>query len=424
MSGDPREEREALRRALARSRLVTETGAALSSGLDGEESLRRLAHLVVPRMGDACVVDIAENGGVRRLRVAQVTTDGSASHALSVTEHPRPEFTSSVLGRVLDGAGPQLVEDVTAADEPTAQRRLYEETGAVRALVVPLRVRRDVMGALTFLRTASAPEFSEEEVALGAELAHRAALTLDNARLYLLQQRTAEAMQRSLLPVLPDARTTGLGELAARYVPAREYAQVGGDWYDAFQLPDGSMMLAIGDVVGHDLTAAVRMSQLRNMVRALAYDGEDTPAGVMSRTDRVVQGLTDIELVTAMVGRVCGGAACEFRWANAGHPPPLLIHPDGTTGLLEHEPDVALGVDLGVPRTDRLDVLPSGSTLLLYTDGLVERPGEDIGRGFVRLRQQAGPLAGEPLEVFFDEILARMLSEHRDDVALLALRVR
>ncbi|MFI5759002.1 PP2C family protein-serine/threonine phosphatase [Streptomyces sp. NPDC051569] len=423
MACDPEEARQELRQVLARSRLMTEAGAALASSLEGEEGLRRLAHLVVPQLGDACVVDIREDDRVRRVAVTHAMASRRAAATFSETAFPLPELSSSILGRVLRGAGPQLVHDVSPVTEPVGeQRRLYRELGAGQVLVVPLQARRQVLGALSFLRPAAGPLFDEGERALAAELGHRAALTLDNTRLYRLQRRTAEELQRSLLP---DLGGGGPWQLTARYVPARERAEVGGDWYDAFRLRDGSTTLAIGDVIGHDLTAAVRMSELRNMLRALAYDSDDTPAAVMSRLDRVMQGLTDIELVTAVVGRIreLPGRGCEMRWANAGHPPPLLVPRDGEARLLEHDPDPVLGTDLRIPRVDRVDVLPPGSTLLLYTDGLIERPGEDIGRGFVRLRQQADALAREPLETFFDELLARMLSDYQDDVALLALRV-
>lgn len=148
--------------------------------------------------------------------------------------------------------------------------------------------------------------------------------TSGNARLYALQQHTAEQLQLSLPPDL-----TGLGRVrpAARYVAAR--AEVGGDWYDAFPLPDGSVVLAIGDVVGHDLAAAVRMGQLRNMLRALAGDGGDDPAGTMSRLDRVMHGLTTVELVTAVIARVETPPAGPWglHWTNAVHCRPCWPFP-------------------------------------------------------------------------------------------------
>ncbi|MET9172344.1 SpoIIE family protein phosphatase [Streptomyces misionensis] len=410
--------------AAARLRLLADVSRALASGLDAEESLRRLARLVVPQLADACVVDVIEGEGVRRLTV----TDRDADRALRVLSGgvlPGPDDSACALANVLRGAGPVLVTDFGTTDpnDPlrSAQWSLYRTLGARSALIVPMRVRRQELGALTFVRRTRTP-FDEQEQALAADLGHRAALALDNARLYAMQEHTAEQLQLSLLPDL-----TGLAHLrlATSYLAARERAEVGGDWYDAFPLPDGSAVLAIGDVVGHDLAAAVRMGQLRNMLRALAYDRGDDPAGVMCRLDRVMQGLTGIELVTAVIARIETPDTGPWRltWTNAGHLPPLLARPDGHTVLLEEGHAPILGVDPELPRETASVVLPAGSTLLLYTDGLVERPGEDIGRGLTRLRQHAAALAGEPLPVFRDELLDRMSDVQHDDVAVLALRV-
>ncbi|RRQ74857.1 DNA-binding protein [Streptomyces griseofuscus] len=411
--------------AAARLRLLADVSRALASGLDAQESLRRLARLVVPQLADACVVDVVEGEGVRRLMVTDRDTE-RALRVLSGGLLPGPDDSACALAKVLRGAGPVVVTDFgePGPGDPlrAAQWSLYRALGAHSALIVPMRVRRQGLGALTFVRRTGAPAFDEQEQALAADLGHRAALALDNARLYALQEHTAEQLQLSLLPDL-----TGLGhlQLATRYLAARERAEVGGDWYDAFPLLDGSAILAIGDVVGHDLAAAVRMGQLRNMLRALAYDSGDDPAGIMCRLDKVMQGLTSIELVTAVIARIETPDAGPWRltWTNAGHLPPLLAQPDGRTLLLEEGHAPILGVDPALARETATVTLPPGATLLLYTDGLVERPGEDIGRGLTRLRQHAAALAREPLAVFLDELLTRMSDVQNDDVAVLALRV-
>ncbi|MEU7381886.1 MULTISPECIES: GAF domain-containing SpoIIE family protein phosphatase [unclassified Streptomyces] len=411
--------------AAARLRLLAEASRALASGLDAEEALRRVARVVVPHLADACVVDLVEGNGLRRLTVM----DRDAERVLRVLPGgflPGPDDSAAALAKVLRGAGPTVVTDFDMPDPDdslrSAQWALYRTLGAETALIVPMSVRREALGALTFVRRAPAVPFDEQERALAADLGHRAGLALDNARLYALQQHTAEQLQLSLLPDL-----TGLGhlQLAARYVAARERAEVGGDWYDAFPLPDGSVVLAIGDVVGHDLAAAVRMGQLRNMLRALAYDSGDDPAGVMNRLDRVMQGLTTIELVTAVIARVETPPDGPWRllMSNAGHLPPLLAQPDGRTLLLEEGHAPVLGVDPALRRETAVVALPSGGTLLFYTDGLIERPGEDIGRGLTRLRQHAAALAREPLTVFRDELLTRLSDDQHDDIAILALRI-
>ncbi|MEU3347524.1 GAF domain-containing SpoIIE family protein phosphatase [Streptomyces sp. NPDC006700] len=411
--------------AAARLRLLAEASRALASGLDAEEALRRVARVVVPHLADACVVDLVEGNGLRRLTVM----DRDAERVLRVLPGgflPGPDDSAAALAKVLRGAGPTVVTDFDMPDPDdslrSAQWTLYRMLGAETALIVPMGVRREALGALTFVRRAPAVPFDEQEQALAADLGHRAGLALDNARLYALQQHTAEQLQLSLLPDL-----TGLGhlQLATRYVAARERAEVGGDWYDAFPLPDGSVVLAIGDVVGHDLAAAVRMGQLRNMLRALAYDSGDDPAGVMNRLDRVMQGLTSIELVTAVIARIetPPGEPWRLLMSNAGHLPPLLAQPDGRTLLLEEGHAPVLGVDPALRRETAVVALPSGGTLLFYTDGLIERPGEDIGRGLTRLRQHAAALAREPLTVFRDELLTRLSDDQHDDIAILALRI-
>lgn len=414
-----------LERARARLRLLADVGAALGSVLEPDEALRRLARLVVPQLADACVVDVLEEDRVRRLAVVHRDPERvlpySSQEVLSVSRE-----SSASVARVLRGAGPQLVTDSGAVGEPgslqAAQAELYRALGAGTVLIVPLQVRQEVLGALSLVRSSTEEPFDEQEVSLCGDLGQRAGLALQNARLYALQQHIAEQMQLSLLPDL-----AGLGhlELTARYLPARAGAEVGGDWYDAFPLSDGSALLAIGDVVGHDLTAAVRMGQLRNMLRALAFDSGDSPAGLLSRLDGVMQGLSNTELATAVVSRIHVPASgpWEVQWSNAGHPPPVLADGRGGSRLLETGLAPVLGVDPGLTRENDRTELPPGSTLLFYTDGLVERPGENIERGLTRLRQQAAGLAREPLHTFCDELLARLTGTHQDDIAVLALRV-
>lgn len=413
-----------LERATARLRLLADASTALSSVLDADEALNRLARLIVPQVADACVVDLVADGGVRRL--AAVHRDPGRELPPAPDSLPWSDEFAAPLARVLRGAGPVTVTGfggyAPAGSLQSAQLELYRALDARTVLIVPLQVRREVFGALSLVRTGSAEPFGEEETSLAVDLGHRAGLAVENARLYAIQLRTAEQLQLSLLPDLSGIEHL---ELAARYVPAREGAEVGGDWFDAFRLSDGSTVLAVGDVVGHDLAAAVGMGQLRNMLRSLAYDSGDSPAGVMRRLDGVMQGLSSIELVTSVIARLYTPPTGPWfvHWTNAGHPPPVLTSPADGSRLLEEGLAPLLGVDPAIEREDALAVLEPGSTLLLYTDGLIERPGEDIGRGFTRLRQHTASLAGEPLETFCDELLVRLTDGHFDDIAILALRV-
>jgi serine phosphatase RsbU (regulator of sigma subunit) len=279
------------------------------------------------------------------------------------------------------------------------------------------------LGALTLVRSGDTAPLTEDDLPLIEDLAHRVALAVDNAHLHSQVQRIAERLQRSLLPELPG---TGAMELAARYQPAAEPAEVGGDWYDAFVLPEGAIALIIGDVAGHDLRAAVTMSQVRNMLRGIAADRKEPPGKILGRLDTAHDILYRGETLSCIYGLVEKLAPDEpwnFHYAVAGHPPPLLVTQEGDTRFLTGGRSMLLGVDPTRIRPEAVEPLPPGCTVLLYTDGLTERRGEDMDRGMARLRQHAAALAREPVEVFCDEILSGLVTTSADDVALIAVRI-
>jgi serine phosphatase RsbU (regulator of sigma subunit) len=233
-------------------------------------------------------------------------------------------------------------------------------------------------------------------------------------------------MQRHLLTELPQSRDL---QLAARYRPAPAGSRVGGDWYDAFALRDGRTALVIGDVIGHDLQAAARMAQLRNILRALAWDRQEAPAAVVERLDDAMASLTDVPMATMVLAYVEGppGGPWQLRWTSAGHPPPLLLPaagaPTGEARYLESGQGIILGAGGDPGRPNGRQHLPAGSTLLLFTDGLVEVPGADLGAGLEGLRRHAADLTHYPLEEFCDRILQTIPPGSTDDTALLAVRV-
>ena len=216
-------------------------------------------------------------------------------------------------------------------------------------------------------------------------------------------------------------------EVAVRYRPALHDAHVGGDWYDAFVQPGGDLVVVIGDVVGHDVRAAAAMGQLRGLLRALAYDDDGPLGAVLTRVERTAAGLGVATTATALVARLAPAAAGEqeLRWSSAGHLPPALLAPDGTTRVLEAPPDLLLGVHPDAPRAEHRDRLPAGTTLLLFTDGLVERRDSDLDAGTARLHAAVADLGRAPLEELCDTVLARLVPRAgEDDVALLAVRAR
>ncbi len=233
------------------------------------------------------------------------------------------------------------------------------------------------------------------------------------------EHRIAETLQRSLLPEgLPDLPGV---ELAARYVPATDEVEVGGDWYDVIVLPNGQVAVSVGDVAGHGLRAASTMGQLRMAVRAYALE-EVSPANVLRRAHGLIQQLALAEMAT-LVHVVFDAESGRVRFASAGHPPPLVIPAEGPPVYLREGLAPPLGA---VPSLDAFEEseseLAPGSTLLMYTDGLVERRGVSLGDGLERLLAAAGSRPRE-LDELCDEVLRELVGDEvQDDVALVALR--
>lgn len=250
-----------------------------------------------------------------------------------------------------------------AAELTEAEQRIRAislELGASSLAFVPLTARRRVVGTMMLVHGRSGRQFDDGDLAVLADLGRRAGLAVDNARLYTREHNTAVALQRSLLPSLPDL--PGLA-LAAMYLPAGQDSQVGGDWWDAFGLPDGATGLAVGDVMGHDLAAAAAMGQLRSVRRTCAWAGDD-PATVLDRMDRLVQSFDMAQLATCFYARLepAGrpGEPRRLKWSSAGHLPPILLDPAGQVSLLTESSDVPLGAPAAQSRSnDTLLVAPA-----------------------------------------------------------------
>jgi PAS domain S-box-containing protein len=298
----------------------------------------------------------------------------------------------------------------------------YEALAMREPWAMEYRLRRSG-GEYRWIVDRGVPRFSEQGVFTGyvgsaTDIHERKQMEEALRRVYEREHRVAETLQRSLLPEkLPEIEGV---KLAARYLPAGEGAAVGGDWYDAAELPDGRVALVVGDVVGHGLRAAAVMGQLRNAFRAYAII-ETSPAEMVARLNRLV--MTGEEGVMATVlylalDRDTG----EVSYSSAGHPPPLLLTADGPR-YLEGGRSVPVGAADLVTFREEKTTLPSGSTLLLYTDGLVERRDTPLDDRFGQLAAAAAASAGD-LEDLCDEILAGVLGgvEPTDDVALLAVR--
>ena len=299
------------------------------------------------------------------------------------------------------------------------------------AIIVPLRARGRVLGALTlYTQHPYGRRYSARDVHLAADLAGRAALAVDNARLYETEHAAVITLQHSLLPALP--KVDGL-QLAARYLVGVDGNQVGGDWYDVLPLPDGAVGVAVGDVVGHDLRAAAAMGQLRGVLRSYAWDGGG-PGSVLDRCDQLVQGLEMAAMATAVYARIEPPAADGsrlVRYANAGHPAPLVLTPQGELLRLDEQRSPMIGAvrDLGrragAGHTEAQVRCAPGSLLLLYTDGFTDVAGEDADeRTDILERTVAGLPPGVSAEEAAERVVAVCLpGELGDDVALLVVGI-
>jgi hypothetical protein len=340
---------------------------------------RRLATLSRLRgvLGD---LDRAEEVAARALPVLRGNRDDLPAVAIRFTADPGPEqLAVDGVVRIPLGSGHQAVLEVRLSDRLPADAAYFE-----------------------FLRL----------------IASSLAQAIDRARAREADHGIAEALQRSLLT--PPVRLERL-QLAVRYRPAAQQAQVGGDWYDAFTGPDGTPMLVVGDVTGHDQRAAAAMAQVRNLLRGVAYaSAASSPAAVLHALDRAMHGLAVDVYATAILARFEPGSH-TLRWSNAGHPPPVLLTPDGAARLLERRPDSLLGLD-GPRGGDHTVDLPPGASVVLYTDGLVERRTASLDDGLEWLRALVEGCQALDAEALCDHVLEHVGEGLEDDVALLILR--
>ncbi|WP_399881187.1 SpoIIE family protein phosphatase [Streptomyces sp. BBFR51] len=425
----------ALEALTAQLHLVAEISTVLVPTERTSTMLRRLVRLLVPELGQWAAVDVYPGQSDVLERVAvRSSTHPDRARRLRGPMASLPDQARAALSLLVKGERPVPLRADDLFQDPenplaATHRVLFERLGGHTAVVVPLRTRQRSYGILTVARAGEHPAPSEAEAALLADIGRRVGLVLDSARLYHEQQNVAETMQRQLLTPLPQVDHL---RMTARYWPAESAMEVGGDWYDAFLLGDGVMALVIGDVVGHDLQAAAHMAEVRNMLRALAWDHQEPPSVIMRRLDEAVTNTSDAPMATLVFARIEGaeGGPWRLHWVNAGHPPPLLITRDGETRFLEggHGPLIGMSATLrlGLNWPDTREELPPESILLLYTDGLVESRDRPIDVGMDQLRHHAGVLAhrleGWSVDDFCDELLAR-IAPRGDDVALLALRL-
>ena len=427
-------------RAAGRARLLDQLTEALVATLDSDEAAQHLCRLMVPGIADWCAVTLVDDNtqtgsrhGLRNAAVGHVNPD-----RLPAVDH----FARAALEALNDDS---LV--VRAMETGEAQFVHHDATGIALAIlgegpmrdfianlapesiaILPLTGRDGPVGIITLGTDMSRGSFSAEDLVTAHHMAARAGLVLDNARLYRQHRELAERLQRSLLTAPPEPDHL---QLVVRYEPAAAAAQVGGDWYDAFMQRGGATMLVIGDVVGHDAAATASMGQLRSLVRGFGALDSDGPAEVLRKTDQVMQTLLISTTATAVVAWLEQSAddhaegETTLRWSNAGHPPPMTVHSNGSVRLLEvNDADIMLGVSPGLARHEFETTLDRDAVVLLYTDGLVERRGVSLDEGLLQLQAHLQALAGYDLDTMCDELLTRMLPHGaEDDVALVAVKL-
>jgi PAS domain S-box-containing protein len=415
-------------RARDRLQVLATATSAMNAALEPEDELSALADAMVPEFADVCRVYLLDPDPLRRAPGDVTGRRSITRFAPGVPPSPSAEgrFTFAPdhpIARCALTAAPVLVEVPSVPTPmwraPQAQQRWGVEVGATSMLVTPVVVRGAVTAALLFIACGDRAPYTEDDLALVAELGARASAGVETAVVYQQSREVSLALQSAMLS--RPARHPGV-EIEARYLPAAAGLQVGGDWYDAFPLPGGDLALGVGDVVGHDLSAAATMGQLRSMLRGLAHDSDADPSEVLRKLDRVACGLGVTKFTTLLYGRLSRiGGRTLFRWSSAGHPAPIVVGPHGPQ-LLGGAVDVVLGVEPRCPRLDREVELGPGATLLLYTDGLFERRNDPDDDAVAQLLDLVGRGADLPLPEFCDHLVRGSAADTGDDIVVLALR--
>jgi PAS domain S-box-containing protein len=413
------------KRAERRGSFLARASEILASSLEYEETLRNVAWLAVPEIADWCAVDLIDEGGLRQQVVAAHPDPAKLALAERLREY-EPEQVDPLqgIGAVVASGVSQLYPDIpdelleqAAADDE--HLRLLRELGMRSVLIVPMRVGARAFGTMTLVTAESGRRFTDEDRHFAEHVAARAAVAVENARLYTQRSEIATTLQRSLLPTtLPQIEGWALATLY-RPAGAGAHVEVGGDFYDAFETDHGWLVL-IGDVTGKGVEAAAMTSLVRHGARFLGQDLSE-PAQILARLDATLRQQPALSICSAVCLRLDGD---RVSFSSAGHPLPLLITDDGVRDVGATGP-VLGAFDNGEWPTHTL-VLGGDELLLLYTDGVTDAVGREGRFGEARLRQTmagCGPQAPAELLACLDAAVSRFqVGPQADDTAALALR--
>ena len=409
---------EAEQRALRRAARLQEVTARLARAVTTEDAARAILRGATGGVGaDAASIALASDDG-RSLRV-------SPGLLSSGTLRLRPPFEitmndRSVLAHVYRNGRAMWIAS------PDEWESRFEEGFATQGdlgrcvYAVPIVAKGEAIGALAvyFQQERSRP--SAEEAELISSFAHQAGVALERARAYEVEHEAAMTLQRNLMPEGTGYSATV--DVDGRYLPATRGVHVGGDWYDIVDRPDGTVAFAVGDIAGHGLQAAAAMGQVRSAWRALALSMTE-PNAILTSLDRFA-GSVDGAFFSTILTLLLDPSRGELRYASAGHPPALVIEPDGSTRFLEGGRSVPLGLPFDLPRPQAQERLGPGSILVVYTDGLVERREEPLDRGLERLAEMASRVRAGSLTEISDGLLEIVADDRHDDVALLTIGPR
>lgn len=416
--------RRSLEGAKSQLELMAEASKILFSSLDVETILRGLVSVAVPALSDAGAVLVTDERSqsqqlIWKVGQAPVQTDACDGRALSGTA---TELESALTGK-LEVLSP--VPDGWLA-EVLGETRLPEQLGGSSlesVALIPLTRRDRTVGLLMLFDVAESERAIEDlDQTLASEIARRASVALENALLYSTQRGVSETLQHSLLPEhlpwIPGMNVT------AKYVPGGPGVEVGGDWYDFFDLGNGKFAIAMGDVAGRGVPAASLMGQLRNALRAHGLEG-GSPAEVLTSINRNLLAM-DTEQMATLFYSVIDLESSELVYASAGHPPPILVTGEGISELLETNDGLPLGTMRQANFSEHRVEFPAGATLLVYTDGLVEDAATQFDAGLQRVRSLLDASASDDVVAISERVLTGAMRdrERTDDVALLVLKMQ